>query len=572
MACVYRVHHQILESAHAVKVLHAHLARRDDIRQRFLSEARIQARLRHPHMLPVTDIINEPGVAGLVMEYLEGEDLGVWLEREERLPLETAIAWMQQALSALDFVHKHSIVHRDLKPSNLFLSRTATGQTVVRVMDFGIAKVHEKNRQLTNPDMGKMGTLRYMSPEQLRRPDLVDHRTDIFAMGAILYEALVGRSPFDDDSDYHVMRRITEGQYTDPGHGIPAALVDVIRRALATEPAQRFDSAAAMSAALNEVVQADRQRRAATLLHAANHHGLDHEWWLGGALDANWLAQQEQRLQAWRQDNGHTDVPVAEPAASPVEQRWLPGKVLLEMAHVPAGSFVMGSPPTEQGRHADEGPQRTVTLSPFWIMTTPVTQRQWMAVTEENPALFDGDERNPVERITWLDAVRFANQLSALFGLSAAYFMEEETVRWDRTADGFRLPTEAEWEHACRAGGDAAFWWGEAPSTEHAWHAANAHGQTQPVGQLPANDWGLKDTGGNVYEWCWDRLGGYNADDTNNPVGAAVGTVRVLRGGSFRSEATDLRAAFRNAREPDFCHQSVGVRLVRGPPVPAAPE
>ena len=133
MASVYRVRHQILGSLHAVKVLHAHLASREDVRIRFLEEGKIQAQYRHPGILPVTDLINEQGCAGLVMELLQGEDLRDYLEREGKVPLSAAIDWCLQALEALAFVHRDDVVHRDLKPSNLYLTRDHAGRVQLKV-------------------------------------------------------------------------------------------------------------------------------------------------------------------------------------------------------------------------------------------------------------------------------------------------------------------------------------------------------------------------------------------------------------------------------------------------------
>ena len=502
------------------------------------------------------------------MEFLHGEDLGAWLDRESTAPIAAATDWVQQALAGLAFVHQHHVVHRDLKPDNLFLSRDPRGHTVVRLMDFGIAKVREREQQLTNPDMGKMGTLRYMSPEQLDSPDQVDHRADLFAMGAILYEVLVGRSPFDDDSDYHVMRRIAEGRYTAPGDTIPDVLAAIIGRALATSPDDRFDSAEAFSKALEEAAQAERYRRARRLLHAVESYGLPHRWWVPDDPDERWLRGQEQRLQGWLREHAPTTaapLPSAETARR--DKRALPGGATIELAALPSGTFQMGSPAGESGRHDDEAPQREVSLSALWMMVTPVTQAQWTALGEDNPSRFSDDPHHPVERVRWADAIRYANRLSAHVGLRAAYLYEGGVVRWDRTADGFRLPTEAEWEYACRAGSRGPAWWTDADAS--AWHAGNASGQTQPVGQKRANPWGLHDMNGNVYEWCFDRLGSYLTAGSVDPFGAESGEVRVFRGGSYRSEVGDLRSAFRNGREPDFCHESLGFRLVRGAPVSA---
>ncbi|MEL6346430.1 MAG: bifunctional serine/threonine-protein kinase/formylglycine-generating enzyme family protein [Myxococcota bacterium] len=578
MASVYQVRHVTLGSMHAVKVLHAHLAQREDVRLRFLEEGKIQARLRHPNILPVTDLINEPGVAGLVMELLQGEDLADYLDREGSVPVAAAIDWTLQALRALQFVHENAVVHRDLKPSNLFLSRPLRGGPVqVRLMDFGIAKVRERERELTQPDGGMMGTLLYMSPEQLEQPSSVDQRTDIFAMGALLYAMLVGRSPFDDENDFHIMKRITEGRYTAPGSSVPETLTAVIASALSPALSARLPNAASFIDALEAAARAERYRRARRLLRAVEVYGLPHRWWLPEDPDEHWIRQQEHRLQAWLREHAPTapggpPPPLArvEEGADPLERWTLSGGTELVLLPITGGTYQMGSPKNEPHRHDDEGPPRQVTLSGFSLMRAPLTRAQWEAVTGADPSAFPDDPHRPVAQVSWLDAIRFANQLSAQHGLKAAYRFESGVVRWDRTANGFRLPTEAEWEYACRAGTTQARW-SSAPIGSVAWYADNSNEQTHPVGQKAANPWGLVDLLGNVYEWCFDRLGAYQPDDVLEPAGASAGALRVLRGGSYRSAANDLRAAFRNGREPDFRHPSVGLRLARGATVKGSP-
>ena len=167
MAVVYHAKHLVLHSAHAIKVLDDKLARSEEVRQRFLSEARIQAGLRHPHITPVTDVISQPGVAALVMPFLSGEDLGQRLERSGAVPVKDAVSWTLQVLDALDFVHEQGIVHRDLKPANLFLEQLPGGRQDIKVMDFGIARLADST--LTRTAM-IMGTPHYMSPEQIQSP------------------------------------------------------------------------------------------------------------------------------------------------------------------------------------------------------------------------------------------------------------------------------------------------------------------------------------------------------------------------------------------------------------------
>lgn len=250
MGTVYEVEHELLQSRHALKVLDPKL--RDDagIRQRFLHEARIQARHKHPHLVSVTDIVHEPDVAGFVMELLDGDDLDDWLAAGHRADPATAVEWTLQVLDALQDVHAEGIVHRDLKPSNLFVVQDRRGQRIV-LTDFGIAK--HVDRKLTRTAM-TLGTVGYMSPEQIQDPSRVDARTDLFSLGAILYELLAGQPAFAGDTDFTIMRRVTEGERAPLDavtEGLPPALVDAVERALATDPDDRFADAAAFADALS---------------------------------------------------------------------------------------------------------------------------------------------------------------------------------------------------------------------------------------------------------------------------------------------------------------------------------
>jgi len=242
-----------------------------------------------------------------------------------------------------------------------------------------------------------------------------------------------------------------------------------------------------------------------------------------------------------------------------------PGGML--MIGVPGGEFVMGSP---VGGGDDERPVRTVTVAAFHIDATEVTQAQYQAVMGTNPAKFKGPNR-PIEQLSWLAAVKFCNARSLRDGLTLCYDLS--TGGCDYSADGYRLPTEAEWEYACRAGTDGDYSHGnDAPGlTRHAWLKSNAKKTTHRVGVRRPNAWGIYDMHGNVAEWCNDHYGPYDPATTTNPTGPATGTERVLRGGSFRSSAERCRSAARDSQPPgltDVClgYEAYGFRCVRRTP------
>ena len=217
------------------------------------------------------------------------------------------------------------------------------------------------------------------------------------------------------------------------------------------------------------------------------------------------------------------------------------------MCWIPAGSFDMGSPNGEQDRDGDEGPVHRVTFAAgFWLGKYEVTQGQWEAVMGNNPSSFSGAD-HPVERVSWTDIQGFESALG----------------------NAFRLPSEAEWEYACRAGTTTRFYWGDdgnySQIGSYAWYTSNSSSATHPVGQKTVNAWGLYDMSGNVWEWCEDW---YHSDYTDAPSDGSAwvspsGSYRVLRGGSWSSNARSCRSANRGSLDPSSRYIGLGFRLLR---------
>ena len=246
------------------------------------------------------------------------------------------------------------------------------------------------------------------------------------------------------------------------------------------------------------------------------------------------------------------------------------------MVRINGGTFMMGSPDGEWGRQNREGPQHQVTVSSFYMGKTEVTQKEYQEVMGANPSAFKGDDL-PVERVTWFNAVEYCNRLSRREGLTPAYSISgsgyDRIVTWNRGADGYRLPTEAEWEYACRAGTETPFNTGNNITAEQANYDGNypynnnAKGiyrrRTTPVGGFAPNTWGLYDMHGNVAEWCWDWSKSYTSDAQTNPVGASSGSFHIARGGGWFSHAQFLRSAYRNNITPDDRISFLGFRVAR---------
>jgi formylglycine-generating enzyme required for sulfatase activity len=228
---------------------------------------------------------------------------------------------------------------------------------------------------------------------------------------------------------------------------------------------------------------------------------------------------------------------------------------------VQGGTFRMGS---DFYQHRDEGPVHEVTVSDFWMMKTEVTQRDYIALIGANPSYFKGDDL-PVEKVSWLDAADYANKLSAKDGLRPAYRISGTNVEWDWSANGWRLPTEAEWEYAARGGRYSRGYTlaGGNSSQVVAWLDFNSGGTTKPVSTKAANELGLYDLSGNVAEWCWDWYGSYSGASQTNPTGAVTGTIRANRGGYYNSDINYSKPAKRNWWYPGYRGNDTGFRLVR---------
>ncbi|MCL2763347.1 MAG: formylglycine-generating enzyme family protein [Treponema sp.] len=278
----------------------------------------------------------------------------------------------------------------------------------------------------------------------------------------------------------------------------------------------------------------------------------------------------------------------------------IPGSnVNLTMVQIPAGSFLMGSPGTEPDRSSIENYRTanggTVTMSSFWMGKYPVTQAQYKAVMNDaDPSNFKGDDL-PVEQVSWYDAIVFCNTLSMMEGLTPAYRISSSTdpsvwgavpisnnATWNAVeivsgSTGYRLPTEAQWEYACRAGTTTAFNTGVNITTSQANYdgrypynashdpAGLYRETTTAVGTFAANGFGLYDMHGNVQEWCWDRYtASYNsAGGSNNPLGASSGSDRVYRGGSWLHFGRNIRSAVRFIDYPYNRFNNIGFRLAR---------
>ena len=246
------------------------------------------------------------------------------------------------------------------------------------------------------------------------------------------------------------------------------------------------------------------------------------------------------------QRQSFTPEPALEPPPDQRSKIWT-NSIGMEFVLIPAGTFMMGSPDSDPDAYHDEKPAHQVTLSQaFYLGKYPVTQAQWEAVMGTNPSVFKGADR-PVENVSWDDVQAFMRKLN-----------EREGV------DHYRLPTEAQWEYACRAGSSTRYHFGDdaARLGKYAWYDANSGRRTHPVGQKQPNAWELYDMHSHVWEWVQDRYGRYTANPVTDPIGPTSGANRVIRGGGWADPARYVRAAIRDAYDPGFRFENLGFRCL----------
>jgi serine/threonine protein kinase/sugar lactone lactonase YvrE len=255
MGTVYQAMHRDLRKRVAIKVLHDDLAADRDAHTRFLREGEAVARIRHAHVVDVSDVDHDQGRPFLVMEYLDGEDLAALLVRQGKLEIEQALEILLPVIAAVGACHDQGVIHRDLKPQNIFLARTADGEVTPKVLDFGVSKLLDPQGQSLNATRAGavFGSASYMSPEQARAEPSVGAATDQYALGVILYQCLTGQSPWPGDNTFDVLTRVAAGRFERPRRlrpDLPAGLEVVILRAMRPDPARRFADLTALGRAL----------------------------------------------------------------------------------------------------------------------------------------------------------------------------------------------------------------------------------------------------------------------------------------------------------------------------------
>ena len=284
---------------------------------------------------------------------------------------------------------------------------------------------------------------------------------------------------------------------------------------------------------------------------------------------SEWLEMAAKReLEHWAELNAKPEIKESTPQTIVMQQEQGTSNTMIL---IKGGTFLMGSPAHEIDRHNDEL-QHQVTVSSFCMGKYAITQNEYQKVMGINPSFYKG-EKLPVEQVSWYDAIEYCNKRSQKEGLIPAYTKNGYKVTWNRNANGYRLPTEAEWEYACRAESMTPFNTGNNITTSQAnydgrypYHnnaKETRRRNTISVGSFAANPWGLYDMHGNVWEWCWDWYGIYTNAEQTDPAGAVSGNDRVARGGSWTDGGQYLRSACRSYNRPSNWGSSSSFRLTQ---------
>lgn len=580
MGAVYKVRQIRLGRLAALKVLPPERAADPAFVERFFREAQVLAQFSHPNIVDVYDMGQRGPFMYILMEYVVGRSLRDVI-RDGGPTAAEALRLTMNLCAALQYAHDLGVVHRDIKPENVI-----QGPSGVKLLDFGLVKLTEDSRlnrfTLTEINL-RMGTPQYMAPEQASGTNAVDHRADIYAMGVLLYELLCGTPPAVN--------------YAPPSRrvAIDPRVDRVVERALHESPEQRYQRADEMRRDIEHIVRTPRRRQlmigavAAMLLAILVGAVL---WYRAATADPAPppgtpidgvpiavvpfdAAQAHEHQQRWAE---HLGVPV----------EWV-NSLGMKFALIPPGEYTRGAPETDLsywlGDFAKNSPDAALlsvrySLFPahrvrltqaYYMATIETTQAQYKRVVNVDQGFFRvggaGEhrlaDRNtedlPVENLAWAGAESFCRLLSDLEGVQPA-------------SRGYRLPTEAEWEFALRAGSTTRFWYGPEADQAGAYEISMVHTplRTRKVASLRANPFGLYDMAGNVSEYCsdwWapDAYAKYAhrcaVDPTGPEDGSSGGYQRLVRGANF-GELSEQQSNWHTRNDPNLWQNTIGFRVV----------
>ncbi len=589
-----------------------------ELRARFEREAKIIAALEHPYIVPVYDFGEHEGQPFIVMRYMTGGSLYERLQHG-KLSLPDTAALIQKVASALDMAHKHGIVHRDLKPGNILFD----ANNEPYVSDFGIAKLKEAATHLTSTG-AVVGTPAYMSPEQVQGEKDIDGRSDVYSLGALVFEALTGATPYNADTPgkmmmKHVLEPVPRVLESNPA--LPPGCDAVIEQAMAKNRDERYVSALALAQDLSRMAEG-REPDAAPPTRLRPKPGPRPIVWLGliglggtavfgaavvvaGLLIAPFIWRSPTPTDTLAPTSVALATSIPQPAsetptpsptplpsltptpshtATPVPPTSGPAPTLgvgatlvsqqdgMTLMYVPLGKFRMGSNRADSSD--DQKPEHEVLLTGFWIDQTEVTN--WMYSLCVSAKVCQPPYRSSSDmRESYFGNPEFDNY-------PVVY------VSWDQARDycewaGRRLPTEAEWEKAARGADGRLYPWGNSAAAANRLNFADSstafdyrdetvndgYADTSPVGVYldGASPYGVLDMAGNVWEWVadWYAADYYLVSPDHNPQGPGAGERRVLRGGSWNNGIISMRVINRAHSGPGGASNFSGFRCAMTP-------
>ncbi|MDK2409747.1 bifunctional serine/threonine-protein kinase/formylglycine-generating enzyme family protein [Aphanizomenon sp. PH219] len=528
-----------------------------EIQQKFIQEAEALAKCQHPHIVQVYDMFEEKGLEAIVMEHIDGNDLELYVNNYNcYLPESEGLKYIDQIGQALECVHKNGLLHRDVKPSNILL-RKETKQAVL--IDFGLARDFQPAALKTMTGMYTEGyaPIEQYDYDKRKLIKLINvanvkpgHYTDVYALAATLYTVLTQRPPLPSYS------------LADSGFPLPTP--------------QQFNDKISnkVNAAILQAMQILPENRPQSIREFRELLGLLNQPVINIPIQPSEI--KVDNSQTIKIVSPQVEIPKPVPVKpQPIEIPKLEipvppqpkfqsftenlgtiennRQVLLDMIAIPGGKFLMGSSDNDKEARNSEKPQHEVTVPPFYMGKYPVTQLQWQKVAslpkvkidlKLKPSHFKG-ENLPVETVSWFDAQEFCARLSKATGKK------------------YRLPSEAEWEYACRAKTTTRYYFGDSITTDLA-NFNRKYGQTTEVEKFSPNAFGLYDMHGNVWEWCEDN---WHENYINAPTDGSAWISRsdnagLLRGGSWSNVPVNCLSAYRDNGNRDYRSSNIGFRVV----------
>jgi formylglycine-generating enzyme required for sulfatase activity len=489
----------------------------------------------HPQIGKVIDSFERGNHLYLVREYIPGKNSKEQVKTSGKFNETKIWQLLQDLLPVLDLIHQANLIHGNLKPENIILRPNSDLATYTPVLvDFEI------------PDLGYPHyNLAYAPLEQIRGHGCP--ASDLYSLGVCCIRLLTGCFPEADENDelYDPMEGTWLWRWLPGGKEVSSRLVEVLEGLLAETVKNRSQSAKELRHTIQSYQQETSRGEIVLQRSPIVYPAI--------ATNPNFPLN-EFSFRVIQVGHQGQQLDLSQHSAKYFSENLGEG-ISLDMIHIPGGTFEMGSPATEEGRFDSEGPQHSVTVSPFFLGKFAVTQRQWEKIMQAKPSHFRSPDR-PVEQVSWHEAVEFCQRLSR------------------QTNKNYRLPTEAEWEYAAKAGSNTPFCYGETLTTDLAnydgtqTYASGSKGiyrrQTINVGNFPPNQFGLYDMHGNVWEWCadpWHENYEDAPNDSNIWLASSEEQYKVLRGGSCGNHPRFCRSSERGKGLADYWYYVIGFRV-----------